>query len=68
MNGRTRLIIGVLVAVVALGAFGYWFVLREPEAPSGPIEAIPLEKLKLSLHFHFLAWRSYCFFPSHPGF
>lgn len=44
MNGRSRLIVGVLVAVVALGGFGYWFVLREPEAPSEPIQAIPLEE------------------------
>lgn len=43
MSGRSRLIVGVLAAVVALGGFGYWFVLREPEAPSGPIQAIPLE-------------------------
>lgn len=43
MNRRTQLITGALAAVVALAAFGYWFVLREPEAPSAPIEAIPLE-------------------------
>lgn len=43
MNQRNGMILGVLALLVALGAFGYWFVLREPEAPSAPIEAIPLD-------------------------
>lgn len=43
MNNRTGLIVGALAVIIALGAFGYWFVLREPEAPSAEIEAIPIE-------------------------
>ncbi|MFK7801601.1 MAG: YceI family protein [Anaerolineae bacterium] len=43
MNQKTGIIIGAIVVVLALGGFGYWFVLGEPEAPSAPIEAIPLD-------------------------
>ncbi len=43
MKNKTGLLVGGLAVIIALGAFGYWFVLREPEAPSAEIEAIPLE-------------------------
>lgn len=42
MNRRSA-IIGGLVAIVVLGSAIYYMVFREPEAPSAPIEAIPLE-------------------------
>ena len=44
MNRRTGIIVSVLAVVIAAGAFGYWFVLGEPEAPSAEIEAIPLDQ------------------------